>query len=300
MIENIEDSFLDNVDKNQSKNDQQNVRVKLYENITKYYDNFCRTSFKKMIPDYFQYLVMYVFITLYYYNIYHFNAFSFMDNINLMIEEIHILSMNLLNIFLDSWASRINTFIETLEINQKLDLSFYPLEKMNLSEKYDIPMDFLIILFMYNVLIGSYFLIRLYGFQSQKILFNSTILNYYIPIFFLWNFKQRNKSKSINVRLIRHQKNKAIMSNNAKTIISNIFDLDQNSLTKKDNIEIILKPKTLLYFYDYYELSYSINDTNVKNKIMEEIEEIKQRQDDSNNSELENINLYMLEDLELD
>ena len=208
--------------------------------------------------------------------------------------------MNLLNIFLDSWASRINTFIETLEINQKLDLSFYPLEKMNLSEKYDIPMDFLIILFMYNVLIGSYFLIRLYGFQSQKILFNSTILNYYIPIFFLWNFKQRNKSKSINVRLIRHQKNKAIMSNNAKTIISNIFDLDQNSLTKKDNIEIILKPKTLLYFYDYYELSYSINDTNVKNKIMEEIEEIKQRQDDSNNSELENINLYMLEDLELD
>ena len=74
-----------------------------------------------------------------------------MENIETMGNQLHILSMSLLNIFLESWSMRINLLLETFEIEEFL--SFYPLSPMNLNNTYDIPLEIWGFLILFNVFI---------------------------------------------------------------------------------------------------------------------------------------------------
>jgi len=300
MIDKVEDSLLERFEDLTDSNSQMNNRVKLFTHVNRYFDNFLRVNKGLVVFDYFQYSALFILISLFYYNMISFSSISFMDNIKIMGEEIHIISMNILSIFLESWSARINLFLETLEIPNYIDLSFYPLQPLELGSNYDIPNDFIAIMVIFNILLMMYFLLRGYQFYSQKQLFNATVLNMYIPLIFLYNFKQRNSKKFIFIRLLRHQKNKSIMTNQAKTIVSNIFELDQDTLTQKDKIEIVLKPLKLFQLWDYYELSFTINDKNFKKEVEDKIEETINKVEDSNNTELENLNIDLLDELDID
>lgn len=313
MLDKIEDSLLSNVDNYEDKNKELGNRVKQYTLVNKYFDNFLRFNKKLIFSDIIIYTLIFtmlLIIKISYYNLPKGTAAIdvLIDSWESWLEVVK----HLTNLFLNSWGDRINTFIENIGIGQYL--SFYPIEKVNTTV--EIPNYFINSILFFELLLFIYFGIVIYQYYTQKQLFNSTMLYMYVPKIFLNTFYHRNDLGYIYVRLLRHQKNKNIFSTQSKTIISNLFDIDLDSLNSKDKIELDLKPMKLFFMWDYYRLSYRINEVssidNINNKpikktekntndinIEDRINEVSEKVEDSNNSELGLLELEKLENIDL-
>lgn len=113
--------------------------------------------------------------------------------------------------------------------------------------------------FMFLTLLAlSLFLVplRLYQSQIQDKLYNGGYDIGFVPLIFLWSFKNRHRTNKIHIRILRGKKVK-ITPQIEKNIIQNIFDLDLSEYDRKE-IELIQVPKSLFVFYKYYEYSYKI------------------------------------------
>ncbi len=314
MIDKIEDSLLSNVDNYEDKNNELGNRVKQYTLVNKYFDNFLRFNKQLIIRDIIIYtLIFSILLTI---KISYFNLPKGTTTINILIDSweswLEVVKY-LGNLFLNSWGDRINIFLEQMEVSQYL--SFYPIQKIEIISH--IPTYFFNMIYFFEFLLFIYFCVVIYQYYTQKQLFNSTLLYMYIPKIFLIDFYYRDDLGYIYVRLLRHQKNKNIFSTQSKTIISNLFDIDLDSLNSKDKIELDLKPMKLFFLWDYYRLSYRINevssikeDTNKKlkkptkkdiknNDIEDRVSEVIEKVEDSNNSELELLELEKLENIQL-
>lgn len=314
MLDKVEDSLLSNVDNYEDKNNELGNRVKQYTLVNKYFDNFLRFNKRLIISDTIIYTL--IFSLLFVIKISWYNlpkgttAIEILkDSIDSWFEVVKYLG----NLFLNSWGDRINILLEQLSISNYL--SFYPIQKVEII--YNIPNYFFNGIYFFWFCLFTYFILVIYQYYTQKQLFNSTMLNMYIPKIFLNVFYYRNDLGYIYVRLLRHQKNKNIFTTQSKTVISNLFDIDLNSISSKDKLELDLQPMKLFYMWDYYKLSYRINEvSSIKdntdkktikqskkdikdNDTEDRISEVMEKVEDSNNKELELLDLEKLENIDI-
>ncbi len=291
------DNFLDNVSiednsKIKDSNKELGERVKKYTLINKYFDNYLRFNKKQVIFDFLKYLLIGSLFITYILNKIILNL-SIKENLLLIIEEYSKLFSYIFIKTFNSFAEKLNIlFIEILEITtNKIQIKDFIYSPNLELEKVFIGVSILLVL---------YFSLIIYQFLIQRDLFNSTFTNYYVPLWSLYFYKTRNKTKHFYIRLIRHQKQVNVISSYSKQILKNLFDMENLTLGEKDKINIELSPRKFLGFYDYYLLTYSINNQNQNKQQIEEIKgEIMEKIDNSQINELELLDLETLEKLDI-
>lgn len=297
MIDNLQDTLTENINQVNDTNNELHTRVKQYQMINRYFDNFLRFNKKMVAFDFVRYYLIFVLIGLINYNLFVYDNLTFKTLIEIMSNQILDLLAFVQEYLINSHGSKINALIEQLEIGHYL--KFYPLQKVDLTKDIEIPFLFTIYLYLLIGLLVFYYLIVIYKYYSQKHLFAASITFMHIPIIFLYSFYKREKG-FFYLKLIKHQKNKNIFPTMSKMIISNLFDLELDPNAK---VEIIFTPRKLFYFYDYIEVSYIIDKKSSKQFFNENIEnkldEIKENIDNSNSKELEFLDLEALDKMQI-
>lgn len=304
MIDDISNNLSQNLDHFTDKNQEIGNRVKVFTKVNRWMDNFLRVDFKLIVFDFFRMLIVFTFIGLLYYNNYNSKEdLTIKDNIVKIGTQVSNLAIYTNEIFLNNYSQKINTLLEQLEVHHYL--SFYPIEKVEASK--DLKIDKVILYYIYFIVFGLvvFFFLIFLQYYSSKVLFASTLMNMYVPLIFLPTFYKRHKQGYILIRLIRHQKQKNIYSSLSHLVISNLFHL--TNLNEDDKLEVQFKPKKF-FLYDYIDLSYTINSQTSKvqpksntdiEKINNKIDAVFETVENSNNSELELINLEELEKLNI-
>lgn len=289
------DNFLDNVSiqdngKVKDTNKEMGERVKRYTLINKYFDNYLRFNKRQVMTDFVKYLLLGSLFITYLLNKL-FLDLSIKENLKLIVDEYAKLFSYIATKTFNQLADKLNIlFIDILELtNNKIEIK-------NFEYKPTLELDQVFI--GVSILLVIYFTMIIYQYLIQRDIFNATFTNYYVPLWGLYHYNQRNKNKFFYIRLIRHQKQLNIISTYSKNILKNLFDLEGLELDKKDKIDIELTPKKFLWFYDYYLMTYSIN--NQKQNILQ-AEDTKranlEKKDNSKNTNLEVLDLETLDKL---
>jgi hypothetical protein len=312
MIDDITQSLSTNLGHTEDANKNLNSRVKVFSKINRWTDNFLRIDIKLMIVDFIRMFIVFIFIGLLYYNNYTTKNLTIKGNFMQIGEQLSYISKQVNIIFINNYSQKVNTLIEQFELENVL--SFYPIQKIDMVADESI-IDKPLLYYMYFVFIGLiiYFLLIFYQYYAQKNLFASTLLNMKVDLIMLPFFYNRNKNGYFYMRLIRHQKQKNVFSSLSQLIVSNLFNLKE--LNEDDKLDVKLVPKKW-FLYDYIELSYTLNSQTSKvkkepkktnknkekidiEKTNNKIDEVLEQVENSNNSELELINLEELENLNI-
>lgn len=237
--------FYDELEKeHKDKNSMLGNRVKQFQNINNYFDNFLRINKRKFATDLFriplllslgtQILIM----TLFY-------SYNFLDALIITLNEYSNICLNIVEHFFNSENTIPSKIFEFLNVF---------VEKRNLDLKTNVdPKTYYILIFSFIItLIHHIFVVLQY--YAQKYLFAATFTNIFIPKIFIFKFLKRRENKTFFVRLVRNQKNKNIYTSMTDIVIRNMFLIQKEEAQKKLSLEI--HPKVFLFFYDYIEIEY--------------------------------------------
>lgn len=260
MIDTIIDNTT-NIDEYKDKNTQQGQRIRKYTNINKFFDNYLRVSYKLMIRDYIFLVISLTLIFMFSYNKF-INGVDELTNINDIKQDLIIMFEVAIPNYLNGFIDKINFAVDMTNIGQIRHIEHF---KVDL-ETYVINYTIFYYIAVICLIVSIKFILILYQFYTQKILFNSSLITYFIPHIFLYHFFNRyNGVKGNNyiyIKLIKHQQNKNIMTNSYDKIVRNIFSNDNIDLDTK--IHLIEEPKKFLFIYDYIKLSYKLQDNKTK------------------------------------
>lgn len=304
MIDQVLDTITES-DTVKDKNKQLGERVRKYTLITKYFDNLLRVNYKLMVKDYVILNFMLMIAATYFYNKLILD-FTYQENIT-------ILKDNLIYIGVYVYTELLNSKVISL-LNDFFIIGGIDYQQDKIKETYTgIKRTFLdpnIIYFYFIIIIVMtiYFISIYYQYFSQKQLFNSGVVNMFIPKVFLFNFFRRTQNKYMYMKLIKHQQNKTIYTSSHELFIRNIFF--EKGFRIDSKIHLILEPKRFLYFYDYIKVYYTLMDKNnkkieevKKEKIeqmkKEKIEQLKQNTENAKGEIMEKMNEGELKELEL-
>jgi len=281
-IEDIEDAAK-GLTGYQNKSGDIGERVRKHIQINRYYDNYLRSNFPLMIFDFIVGLILFTIISLYYINTMEWGLSNLLDMFSYMGRQFSEVAQVSIYYISNNYGTRINLLIESTGILDYVNLSYYPIEKFELElEEILVPNSFYYSLIFYCVFMFFYFATVFYLYFAQKQLKNSGITTYYIPLIFAFRYFQRYKHNRIYVKLIPYL-NEVNYSSPIKgrKIISFLFKLDQSKLTSKDKFLIVEDPKRFFVFFDYVDLSYTINDISPSEMYKEEViqkKQVKQQQ----------------------
>ena len=290
MIDNLLDnvSIEDNA-KIKDTNKQMGERVKRYTLINKYFDNYLRFNKKQVISDFFKYLLLGSLLITYILNKLFLNL-SIKENLQLIVNEYGKFFSYVLVKIVNQFTDKLNILlIDILELtNNKIEV-----QKFEYNPTLELDQVFIGV----SILLVFYFILIIYQYLIQRDLFNATFTNYYVPLWGLYHYNKRNKNKYFYIRLIRHQKQLNIISTYSKNILKNLFDLEDLEFNPKDKIDIELIPKKLFQFYDYYLITYSIN--NEKQNTLQRKDTQSPILEKKDNSKSELLDLGTLEKLDI-
>jgi hypothetical protein len=262
-------------------------RLKRYTMINSYFDNYLRLNTKRFYYDFVKYTFIYTFI---------FIMFLYMTFSTKTFKEIFIIVLNeygeMFKYLILSIMNKVN-----IELNEVLkDFMLVKDFKIPIYENV-IRTSFTleVIVSIVGILVLLYFLLILYQYLIQRDLFNSTLTQYFVPLWGLYFYYKRDTNKYIYVKLIKHMKQNNIISIYSNQILKNIFNLEE--ISNKEKIEIELTPKKFLHIYDYYILTYTINKNSVvKKEETKEKETIKKVKDNIDNE----LDLGYLDSVDID
>lgn len=299
MIDNIVDSAASGFEENVLKDNNKEIgqRVRKYTLVNIFFDNYLRVNKSMFITFYLKYLIIFTFLIDYIYNKL-FLKLPTKENLNMILNDYISFIFHIGTYIFSSFFEKVNfLLIEILNIRnfEMYYVNIYPLKMQVVN---------IITMYIITITIFIYYILIFYQYLTQRDLFNATFTQYYVPLWCLYIYSQRNKKHYIFIKLIKHQKQNNIISIYSENILKNIFNLENIELDKKDKIDIHLTPKKLFLIYDYYKLTYTINRTkindlktsNVEQEVLKEvIEEV--RNEPSNNLELDYLDNIDIENI---
>lgn len=226
-------------------------RIKRYSLVNNYFDNYLRLNKKRFFYDYVKFTFIYSFVGIVFLYM-TFSKKSFGDIIRLVLNEY-------MQMFKYAGISIYNSINKEINIVLKEFANFNELQLPIFKNELRTSFTLEIIIGVITIFVLIYFLVILYQYLIQRDLFNSTLTQYYVPIWGIPFYFNRDKNHYIYVKLIKHMKQNNIISIYSNQILRNIFHLDKHQIKKNDKVEIDLIPKKFLGFYDYYILTYTIN-----------------------------------------
>lgn len=258
MIQELLDNATnEETSKVEDSNKKIGERIKRYSLVNNYFDNYLRVNKKRFFYDYVKYTFIYSFIAIVVLYM-TFSNKSFGDIIRLVLNEYMQMFKYAGISILNSVNSEVNIVLKEFANFNDIQI---PIFKNELRTSFTLE----IIVSVITIFVLIYFLVILYQYLIQRDLFNSTLTQYYVPIWGIFFYFNRDKNHYIYVKLIKHMKQNNIISIYSNQILRNIFHLDKHKLKKNDKVEIDLIPKKFLGFYDYYILTYTINKEDISN-----------------------------------
>lgn len=262
-------------------------RLKRYTMINSYFDNYLRLNTKRFYYDFVKYTFVYTFI---------FIMFLYMTFTTKTFKEIFTIVLNeygeMFKYITLSIMNKVNTELnEVLKDFMLINDFKIPIYKNVIRTSFTLE----VIVSIIGILVLLYFLLILYQYLIQRDLFNSTLTQYFVPLWGLYFYYKRDTNKYIYVKLIKHMKQNNIISIYSNQILKNIFNLE--NISNKEKLEIELTPKKFLHIYDYYILTYTINKNSVvKKEETKEKETIKKVKDNLDNE----LDLGYLDSVDID
>lgn len=295
MIDNLQDTLTDNINQIDNSNSDPSSRVKQFQSINRYMDNFLRFNKKMIVIDFVRYYLIFILIGLINYNLFVYDNLTFKSMLEVLSNQILDLLAFVQEYLINQYGTKLNDLLVHLDIQSYFE--FYPIQNVDLTKNIKIPFLFTVYLYGLIGILTLYFLLIIYKYYGQKHLFAASITFMHIPLIFLYSFFKRKRG-FFYLKLIKYQKNRNIFPTMSKMVISNLFDLDLDPNAK---VEIVFTPKKLFFFYDYIEVSYIIDKQSSKQltEIESKIDEVKENIENSNSKELEFLDLEALDRLQI-